>query len=1564
MKFKLNMSKKTFFGVAVALIAILSSFTVFLIANAANDGTNKIKIRYAYITGIDTGSGEFDSAQSFDNGSNNESDMPTDSNYTVPGDDNKASNRVVRSFDTLTYHFRYQPIGKNDVSDMYDNRKIKFTVTLSAEEAKYVSFGKKEQAGSTTHNYEFEGIDVEDGLEYECAITLYVLGAPNLSTIDPKFEIQESTNTDSNYVVSLGNQSGDIHNYGYDGENNSYDTTPTGFSNMMPTFVTSKKANGAVTFDLKAQQADGQKITLDNKTGRYITYVLGLKMVNVDNKPNKGIKGLVMPTGDIPVTIRTTRGTVLPENVRLYSPSANGNVESVALASPYSADTETSRKTTFPGTITLTGDNDVYTGTISNYNITYDETKLNADNSNIGNNEHYFGTYAITMFSERTTADGVNTIYPTMSVDSTTTTDLKNEQISVNGVSEVTSNNEFYAITDYSLKGEFYDMSDVKISRNQNGEEVNGYSSLSKGTSFKFKTTLNYKKTMSDSGLKEIIKVDTDALRVVAVDDERNVRIKIDGDTSLKESDFDVKFVTGSFDNSNYSVNTNYDFVNENERASISCPNNLSALNKDQIQNLYGGPCITANEGTENTYESVYKAKITNEETEEESEDPITKVIIETKDGVKLPDNVVITVEVGLRVRNMNSDITETHQVTAVAMSKTEDGNNVSYFAPRILSGNENSITDPNNYRKTTYAGNDVTSIDTDSLWGDSLKIVNFTSREVVTVTNKNTDGTVKTNYHVSKNETITYKVSTIIEDYNEQVGADDVWYIDNLKVTITLPESLNYIPDSDLGTPEVLNNGKTLVYTLPYTKPNQKIKDIYFKTNLDPRLKGSNNALTVYSSVKAVNINGEEDTSFIGYLSGSFTIYATGLETVIPILKVGDQGSVVEPKKEFSYLITAYNNTGENDPVEDYTIMDILPYKGDSLGSNFTGNYKVKITMPDSQGAAVVQCSKQSPKTLKSETKNNTNTFEDCNITDEYVSATAFRITNLHINKDSYLDNIKVSIKPTSNKYSEKFINNFVGGTEKKADVTSNEIEVRMVSRNISGRVFIDMDEDGIEEDGDQYVPNLPVTLYFINDEGKLSKVSSSYTDKKGAYKFKDLDRGKYLVRINYGSANYDVTLRYATEDVVHDSDAYKIDDKNGIAEIAYVRNIDDKDSQLNGINDLILNSKTESLENMNLGLISRKEFGFAVSKYITKVDLNTTNGNSVLNYNNEKKVKIDVKNSLKATARVYYGIKLTNDSTSAGYIKLVDEDIPKGLTFDSNDPYNKDWINTGDRLQSIALADNLIKPGETRYLQLVLDMPRQETAATFINTVTVMEIEEYIPETLTADKNIDPNLYHVGDEVEYAGLTWNVVSAVGDTAPQELTLITKDSVGTMSHLDTTSTYKWSVSKINTYLNNSMIGQTKTNSFQQNNTLNLSILKDNVICDDASGLPTASNGGILESQGFCQSNIFTTSKVRLLTEAEFNKVKQSNNANASFLNGTYWLMNADNRVPTHSIYDNDTDAITNSSETNYNPYGVETNNYYNKAKCVSNGVVSYENATSQKAIRPVITISSKNIMP
>ena len=69
-----------------------------------------------------------------------------------------------------------------------------------------------------------------------------------------------------------------------------------------------------------------------------------------------------------------------------------------------------------------------------------------------------------------------------------------------------------------------------------------------------------------------------------------------------------------------------------------------------------------------------------------------------------------------------------------------------------------------------------MSSIDSDSPWGDSLKIVNFTSREDVTVTNKEKDGSVKINYNVSNGETINYNVKTTITDLNKNICNYSKW--------------------------------------------------------------------------------------------------------------------------------------------------------------------------------------------------------------------------------------------------------------------------------------------------------------------------------------------------------------------------------------------------------------------------------------------------------------------------------------------------------------------------------------------------------------------------------------------------------------------------------------------------------------------------------------------------------------------------------------------------------------------------------------------------------------------
>ena len=90
--------------------------------------------------------------------------------------------------------------------------------------------------------------------------------------------------------------------------------------------------------------------------------------------------------------------------------------------------------------------------------------------------------------------------------------------------------------------------------------------------------------------------------------------------------------------------------------------------------NLYGGPCIKAKSGVEQTFKKVSEAK-----DKENIEIPITKIIVQTKKGIKLPDNIKVTIDANVRVRDV-SDITRTYQATSLASSSDYDAK-ISYFA-------------------------------------------------------------------------------------------------------------------------------------------------------------------------------------------------------------------------------------------------------------------------------------------------------------------------------------------------------------------------------------------------------------------------------------------------------------------------------------------------------------------------------------------------------------------------------------------------------------------------------------------------------------------------------------------------------------------------------------------------------------------------------------------------------------------------------------------------------------------------------------------------------------------
>lgn len=1507
------------------ILIILLVFLIFVLfqikTKAADPYANLVKIKDAKITSINTGTSDFDNIDGLNYDDINSYSL--DTGY-IAGNDANENNRIVRSFDSITYNFTFSIESKID--DRYlEDRMVSINTILSEEEKKYISNDSNLSISvSSINTYENE---------YTASITLYITGAPNGFKIDPRFEIKESTDTDVNTIVKLGLIDDNNHNYEYTDGKYSNISTIDGFRNYMPTVVSS--SSNSINIYVKSSN-ENPKATYNGKLGRYMNFVIGLELVGSDNK---GIKGSCIPEGDISFDFNIDNNSVFDERwLRVYSPDVLDDIPSVLMQSPYGikVTSDNSVYSNSSGSINISKISDgSYRATISNYKIdSLDFPVKNADNSPILNGNGVFASYQLTLFSERAKESNKNDINSEVQI-----TNLNGRNISLEELTDINPNdnvatgiNTYYESSDYKLTGEFVDFSnnDIKISKDGNGK-----GSASKGEELAYKSTFNYKKASSDLGLKQIIKIDPIAFRVIrmSTDEDIKLELKCGGKScnNIKKDDFDINFVTGDYINSNYTV-TNTDLLDErllDEDKNIiksQCSNvksNISKYNSNQIMNLYGGPCIKVNEKIEGIYKNILDAQ-----DKESNELPITKIIIQTKKGVKLPDNIEIKVIVGLRVRNIK-DITQTYPVTTMAMTSDYD-NKLIYYAP-MVTNDDNSITSANNYKKSIYNGNVLESTSFNP-WGDSLKVVSYTARNIIDLLNTNKDGSVKNTFNTKDNDIIKFKIQTNIDDLNQNVGADDVWWINNLNVTINLPNTLDYIEDTNIGTPIITHNGDgttTLVYNLPYTKPNMKINDIRFNAKLKPNIKGKV-PIIVTSKVNAVNINNEIDTSIIGSTTSSYTIYATGVNGVVSLQKNGGNSTIVEKNKEFSYLLSAYNNT-ENDTL--LNILDILPYNGDKNGSLFSGDYKVKVILPDSLKNTKVYCSDKKTPNISSLSNDETNNFKECNITSEYVYATAVKLEGLYLSSGSYLDDIKVLIKPNGNKYSNTYNNSFYSNIVKNMEddekikeyeFESNKVDIKVVSRNISGRVFVDNNSDGIENLNDTYLKDISVVLYRLNSNNDMDKVSETITNEKGEYIFKDLDTGRYKVQLKYDSKKYDLTLRYAHEDTTNDSDAYKISD-TGLAEISSKVVKDD----LIGIK---LDDNIESVADMNMGLIPRYQFGFEMRKYITKIDLNSNNMLSTLNYNNENKVSISVKNSSRTTARIYYGISITNNSTKPGYIKLIQENIPKGLIFNPNDDYNKQWFSLNGNIYSKIYENDIVKPGETKYLQIVLDMPKREEAGTFLSTATIVEMQAYDEKNIDENEYINEDDYHLGEQVNYGGVDFHIIGIDGDN----LTLLadSKTINTTMSHKNL-GPYKWSESNINNFINN---------KWSSENSLDLSILLDNKICDDASGLPKASYGGSLISEGKCQTGIYKDYKVRLLTESEFLSLQNTLN-DISWLNGNYWLMNSSYIKP---IYDD---------------YGIQTNSIANMARAVIGTNVQDKNITDKLEIRPVIVVSSKNVI-
>lgn len=272
-----------------------------------------------------------------------------------------------------------------------------------------------------------------------------------------------------------------------------------------------------------------------------------------------------------------------------------------------------------------------------------------------------------------------------------------------------------------------------------------------------------------------------------------------------------------------------------------------------------------------------------------------------------------------------------------------------------------------------------------------------------------------------------------------------------------------------------------------------------------------------------------------------------------------------------------------------------------------------------------------------------------------------------------------------------------------------SGENNQTAVGSKISGIAWLDANEDGKRDNGEQLLGNINV-IAINADTGEAAKdtngnVLQTTTNNSGSYLLEGFPIGNYILVFMYDTNVYTTTL-YQAEGVgqVLNSDAIE-------------RNvIQNGNNVLAGVTDVITLEKSTS--NIDIGLISKEKFDLKIDKTVRRITVQNREGTQVHNYNNSKLATASItgKQLNNSTVIIEYKISVTNEGNVAGYAKNIVDYLPAELSFNSE--LNTDWYLGNDGyIYTTSLKDTLINPGETKELTLTLTKQMTETNTGLIN-------------------------------------------------------------------------------------------------------------------------------------------------------------------------------------------------------------------------------------------------------
>lgn len=439
-------------------------------------------------------------------------------------------------------------------------------------------------------------------------------------------------------------------------------------------------------------------------------------------------------------------------------------------------------------------------------------------------------------------------------------------------------------------------------------------------------------------------------------------------------------------------------------------------------------------------------------------------------------------------------------------------------------------------HRKSEYDENGTITTSQNSYTHGSTALV-IDAREKVQVESfyeKEGKETARESFDLGKVENIVkYKITPTLEITKDEVKRSNI----TVNIKDILPKGLTYIEGScNYGEPyskEIDKEENTvLIWKINNCTTGEKIEPLKFNASIyedTANNKTYENKVIISSDQIQSNIESKRTST-----------------NSIKIINLASYILYNEAEKDFiekgeSAQINVVTTNKTDSKLNDFQLLDILPYNGDGRGTAFSGSYEIEnieIIQTNITTGQNIENNNLELYVTEDESVRNGVTAKDQNLGTNSIwqqitsSARAKETINAPIKAFALIGKldakvkveIKIRLKIQENSQGDKYCNSATAQISKDTEaLSSSVILIQSIKRDISGKIWFDKNKDGNMDIDEEPIEGIQVSLL---DESE-KEISTITTDANGEYAFGDLVAKNYKVQIKVTENTKEITKK-----------------------------------------------------------------------------------------------------------------------------------------------------------------------------------------------------------------------------------------------------------------------------------------------------------------------------------------------------------------------------------------------------------------------------------------------------